>query len=64
MIEKYKVLRDVFNKMSICKAYWLSDLVLGIHPSFAGQQRRCGALAGQEVTMATGSSRIGSGRLL
>jgi hypothetical protein len=36
MIEKYKVLRDVFNKMSICKAYWLLDLVLGIHPSFAG----------------------------
>jgi hypothetical protein len=64
MIEKYEVLWDVFNKMRICKAYWLSDLVLGIRPSFAGQQGRCGAVAGEEGAMSTGSGRIGSGGLL
>jgi hypothetical protein len=64
MIEKYEVLLDVFNKVRICNAYWLSDLVSGIHPSFAGQQRRCGAVSGQEGSIATGSGLIGSGGLL
>jgi hypothetical protein len=59
MIEKYEVLWDVFNKMRICKAYWLSDLVLGIRPSFAEQQGRCEAVAGQEGATSTGSGASG-----